>query len=516
MKTDVLIVGGGLSGLIAADTIVSSSGLSVTLLQCGNGASPYIHAFCMPVGPGDSEDCFLADTLAAGYGHNAPRLAMRLCGGWKDALEYIHSLDLEIDYYRDGSRLLRALGSSRPRITGVCNNTGPSMIRKIRERLAASGQYREYRGLRALECVKTGDRVTGVRCFEEAAGRFVTLSAGVVILASGGFGRLFPDTTNSPDIGGDGAAMAYRAGAALTDMEFVQFEPCVGIWPPRVAGKGIVTTMFYDGAVLRAADGRRFMQEEYPEGERVSKDRQSRSIWAEIQRHGATEHGGVWFDASGVPAEKMKGVYQAYWNRYLACGIDLQTEAVEVAPASHTTCGGVLVDENCGTGIPGLLVCGEAAGGIHGANRMGGNAGLETMVFGRIAGFSAIAQYRSPEELSEQIEPDGKAGENVQRGYHRMRRILRRDLNVIRDSIGLEQACRELSDIYQENQDPSGYEQYRLYNDVTAALALALSAAARKGSVGCHFRWDPQTETTRYRTVVRQKEGIMTVQQESV
>jgi fumarate reductase (CoM/CoB) subunit A len=345
MNTDVLIIGAGLTGTVAADEIIQRSDLRVLQLGSGSGASPYIHGFCMPVGPGDSEQLLYEDTMASGYGQCDARLVRSLCDGTGELEDYFSGLGIGLDRSEDGPRLLHALGSSVPRIASIHNDTGAVMLRRVRDRLKQSSRYTQLTG-RALELIRENGRVMGAKCYDPEKDQFYNIYARTVILATGGFGRMFPESTNSPDIGGDGAAMAYLAGAALTDMEFVQFEPSAAVWPPEVAGKGIVTTMFYDGAVLRGRDGSRFMLDYSENGERVPKDVQSKCISDEIRRHGGTPHGGVWFDATKVPEEKWQGAYKPYLNRYLACGIDLRKEPVEIAPAAHTTCGGVRIDEN--------------------------------------------------------------------------------------------------------------------------------------------------------------------------
>jgi len=516
MKTDVLIIGGGLTGITAADTIIQNSDLAVTLLQWGSGASPYIHAFCMPVGEGDSVELFYQDTMASGYGQSDPLLARKLCDSSLELLDYFRELGYDLDRENGNYRLLQALGSSVPRIAGIHNSTGPAMLSRLRQRLKESGRYRELAGHRALELVKTGNRVTGVRCYDKESDCFYTISAGIVILASGGFGRLFPESTNSQDIGGDGTAMAYLAGASLTDMEFIQFEPSAAVWPPQVAGKGIVTTMFYDGAVLRGADGRRFMLDHSDQAECVPKDIQSKCIHREIHTHGATPHGGVWFDATGVPEEKWQGAYKPYLNRYLACGIDLRKDAVEIAPAAHTTCGGIRIDENCRTGIDGLIACGEVTGGLHGANRLGGNAGLETMVFGKIAGKTAIEDIEKvqalPEDPTKNLEPDV----DIPALRSCLQQTLRKFLNVIRTGTGLAEGLSLLDQLMAQLGDYHGcYEKHRLYNDLLTAKAAMESALLRRCSIGCHCREDDWEEAP-YRVVIQNQAGQMTALRKSV
>ena len=514
MQTDVLIIGAGLAGTVAADEIVQSSDLNVLQLASGSGASPYIHGFCMPVGPGDSEALLYADTMESGYGQCDPRLVHSLCTGTAELEAYFAELGLQLDRNEEGPRLLHALGSSVPRIASIHNDTGAVMLRKLRDRLRQSPRYTQLTGQRALELICEKGRVIGAKCYDEEKDCFHNVYAKTVILATGGFGRMFPESTNSADIGGDGAAMAYLAGAALTDMEFVQFEPSAAVWPPEVAGKGIVTTMFYDGAVLRGKDGNRFMRNYGENAERVPKDVQSKCICNEIRSNGSTPHGGVWFDATGVPEEKWQGAYKPYLKRYLACGIDLRKEPVEIAPAAHTTCGGVRIDEKCMSGVPGLIVCGEAAGGLHGANRLGGNAGLETMVFGRIAGKTAVAHADCADEFLPESEPvPNKAPDmDVEDIRLQFRQVMRRSLNVIRCEADLKQGIAEIAGLLDRLGEYRGcYEKHRLYNDLLTAYITMASALERRGSIGCHCRSDAVEETGTYRVIIKKDGETMQV-----
>jgi aspartate oxidase len=518
MNTDVLIIGTGLTGTVAADEIIQRSDLRVLQLGSGSGASPYIHGFCMPVGPGDSEQLLYEDTMASGYGQCDARLVRSLCDGTGELEDYFAGLGLGLDRSEDGPRLLHALGSSVPRIASIHNDTGAVMLRRVRDRLKQSSRYTQLTG-RALELIRENGRVMGAKCYDPEKDQFYNIYARTVILATGGFGRMFPESTNSPDIGGDGAAMAYLAGAALTDMEFVQFEPSAAVWPPEVAGKGIVTTMFYDGAVLRGRDGSRFMLDHSENGERVPKDVQSKCISDEIRRHGGTPHGGVWFDATKVPEGKWQGAYKPYLNRYLACGIDLRKEPVEIAPAAHTTCGGVRIDENCLSGVSGLIVCGEAAGGLHGANRLGSNAGLETMVFGRIAGKTAVSHTDTGLRLPTDTEilPNREPDVDVEAIRDRFRQIMRRSLNVIRCREELEQGITEITGLLDSLGEHRGcYRKHRLYNDLLTARITMASALERKGNAGCHCRSDAVEETAAYRVIIKTDGETMTVSRASI
>ena len=511
MKTDVLIIGGGLTGICAAYEIIKNSHRSVDLLQWGVGASPYIHGFCLPVGRDDSEELFFRDSMASGYGQCRESLVRRLC---RDSLmlpKYFQELGLGIDEENGEPRLIKSLGSTAARIAGIGNNTGPVMLSTLRKQLKESDRYREHNHFRALNLIKKDGRVAGVHCYDKDTDTFRTLSAGVVILATGGFGRLFPVSTNSKDIGGDGCAMAYRAGGKMTDMEFVQFEPSAAVWPEELAGKSIITTMFYEGAVLRGGDGERFMEECVP------KDTQAKAISREILRGNTTPHGGVWFDATQVPAAMWEGIYRPYRNRYLAYGIDMAKEPVEIAPAAHTTCGGVLIDENCRTGIPGLLACGEVTGGLHGANRLGGNAGLETMVFGRVAGQTALAECSAVEELDEDIQANRSADVDIAPMAQKLQSIMRRSLGVIRREADLQEGISQVDDLLNRlGNHENSYEKHRLYNDLLTARMALLSAHCRKNSVGCHVREDSIEEEETYRIVIENKGTGFALSRESV
>ena len=246
-------------------------------------------------------------------------------------------------------------------------------------------------------------------------------------------------------------------------------------------------------------------------GECVPKDVLSRCIAREILENGATEHGGVWFDATGVPEALLEGVYQPYLQRYLNCGIDLRTTPVEIAPAAHTSCGGVMIDEACRTGIPGLIACGEVTGGLHGANRLGGNAGLETMMFGRIAGKTAAADVRSCPEGEEVRECDIPANVDIPAMRAQLQQILRQSLNVVRREETMTAGLAELKVLQKQLGETGGcYEKLRLANDLLAAEAALRSALARRSAVGCHFREDSREEAAS-RVIIAKNAGQMAV-----
>ena len=269
-QTDCLILGGGLAGWMAARE-AAAAGLKTMLLHDGMGASPWVHGFNVPVYPEDSADIFLQDTLASGQGLSDPALARALCQDAAEVFDEIRAMGLSFNREKDGSyQALRPLGASWPRVVSIGNETGAAILTRLKEML--KGSVTELPATRALKLLKDGSRVCGALAYDAAGKRWLNLRANAVVLACGGYCGIYPVSTNKRDSGGDGVAMAYEAGAELCDMEFIQFEPSAAVWPRELVGTSVITTLLFEGAVLRNRDGERFMLRYGPEGDRVSKD----------------------------------------------------------------------------------------------------------------------------------------------------------------------------------------------------------------------------------------------------
>ncbi len=502
VSTDVLVIGSGLAGLSAA-YVLSHGNTDITILSDGSGASPWIHAFCVPLNENDSVDTFLNDTLESGGHFNNPVLAKALCEDSLICFDELKKMGVEFDREGDGYRLIRPLSASYPRCVSSTHATGPEIAAKIRSKLSNAHFINKSRALRL--CIFEG-HVSGVLAFDRLAGQFFIIQAKAVILASGGFCGIYPFSTNKIDSGGDGIAMAFDAGVDLVDMEFVQFEPSAAVWPPAVKGLGMITTMLYEGAVFRNGAGERFLLQ-YPENtECIGKDIMTIRIAREIESGNGTLHNGVWFDAAGVGKDRLNEVYPAYFRRYANVGIDLSKEMIELAPAPHTSLGGVEIDAWCSTSVPGLFACGEITGGIHGANRIGGNAGLETLVFGRRAGL-AVSDYlrknpcgsKCEEDWSEKVigKTDGKSSANeIAEMRQYLQKTLEKSLGVLREGSKLLNALDVLDTILEHSEKIStrgnreAFDRLRLYNDALTGKLLCLSALERSESTGCHCRID--------------------------
>lgn len=526
ITTDCLIIGGGLSGWMAAREAVAQN-LDTLMLQDGMGASPWVHGISVPVHPEDSPDVFLADTLASGQGLCDPALARALCMDAPGMLEQVQSLGLELNRENGGYQLLRPLGASQPRVVSIGNETGVAVLGALGSQLA--GRVRQMPHTRALRLYVREGRVAGALAYTaQEDGGWAPIAARAVVLACGGFCRMFPVSTNKRDSGGDGAAMAFYAGAQLCDMEFVQFEPSAAVWPPQLLGTSVITTMFFEGAVLRNCQGERFMLRHGPQGERVGKDVMARRIAAEIAAGQGTAHGGVYFDATGVGKQRLEEGYASYVKRYQAVGMDLATDWIELAPAPHTSLGGVRIDENGGTTVPGLFACGEVIGGLHGANRIGGNAGLETLVFGIRAGRGAAAYARDAALPSLAPSPPVAGGACIASRLSSLRENMSNALgqgaSALRDGASLAKSLHILESGLGELQGLAGadaaevFQRLRLENDMITALMVLKAARAREDSLGCHARADfPQKADAPYRLVIaRDGAGAISIRKEDL
>lgn len=520
IKADVLVIGGGLAGLMAAKH-AADAGLCPLILADGQGASPWVHGFNAPVHPEDSVETFFQDTMVSGRGVNDAALGRTLCDEALASFEEVRALGLSFNRKDDGYQLLKPLGSSYPRVVSIGNHTGPAIMEKLWESLDGRSERMEHS--RALRLRVENGRVLGALAYDQQAECFVTIEAKGVVLACGGFCGIYPFSTNKRDSGGDGIAMAYEAGCRLVDMEFVQFEPSAAVWPEPIRGLGMITTMFYDGAVLRDKDGVRFMLEADAEkAERVNKDVMAKRIANAINQGRGTEHGGVYFDATGVGAEKLNKDYPAYVKRYENVGMDISREMMEIAPAPHTSLGGVMVTPDCRTDVAGLYACGEIMGGLHGANRLGGSAGLEILVFGRRAGETCAADVKELPTVSDGWELWAKenienTGENAdaQELRKQMQNALASGAGVLRNEKTMVDSVKKLEKILKMayalsgTNGPEGFVRLRLINDVQTAILVCKGALERKESLGCHTLTDNDRAMDEPYRIIHSKNGLV-------
>ena len=373
MRTDVLIVGGGLAGLnAAAELRERHPELAVTIADVGGGASSEIMGFCAPVAPGDSPALFRQDILAAGGGLNAPELASILAERALPEMRRLEAMGVAFDREADGSyAVIRSIGSTCPRVIHAGTTTGKQALRLL---AAPTLPVRVVRLLKG----RSG-RIAGALTAEGEV-----IEAKAVILAGGGFAGLWKFSTWSKALRGDALVLAMEAGAELCNLACVQFEPTVTVWPEAARGFPVITTLLHEGGKLYDAAGNDLVAEGVP-----PKRELAIRIQRAIDAGRAFEHGGVRYDLSALDDAALQRKYPEYRQKYLTWFGSMDRAVFEVRPGAHTTLGGIRIDGSAATTVPGLFAAGEAVGNLHGRDRLGGNAGLEVFVFGRIAGASA-------------------------------------------------------------------------------------------------------------------------------
>lgn len=399
LETDVLVLGGGMAGYRAA-IAAKERGAQVAIAYRARGASPYVIGFNAPLGHADSRDMpevFFDDIIRGGYGLNDRRLARVLAYESVEAYESLAKMGVPFargaELTGDGQRkaLQRHLsGNTYPRSVYIPEGTGRAILDVLIGRSHQDG-IRTIAGHKVVQLLRHEDAVVGALLWRPQTQTLLTVSARAVVIALGGIGQLYADSTYPVDVAADSFGLAFDAGARLIDMEFVQFEPVVTVWPEACRGMEMPTAMLGDGAQLRNALGERFMMRiNPPMGERgIEKAKMSLFIQRELDQGRGFAQGGVLFDTTILQPEKLES-YVSHCKRLRAAGVDPAVTGPIVAPAAHSTMGGVFIDENGWSGIPGLYVGGEASGGVHGASRVAGNGCTDTLVFGTVAGRGAV------------------------------------------------------------------------------------------------------------------------------
>ena len=422
---DVLIIGAGGAGL-RASIAVGEAGLNVAVV-CKSllGKAHTVMAeggIAGALGNLDKKDNWqvhFMDTMRGGGMLNNWRTVELLT---KEAPERV--LELErwgavFDRTPEGLIMQRPFGGhTYRRLNHVGDRTGLELIRTLQDRAVAAGM-KCYMETTIIRLLKDGDRVIGALGYYRETGRFFVIKAKAVVLATGGWGRMYRVTSNSWESTGDGAILAFNAGAELQDMEMVQFHPTGMVWPPGVRGILVTEGVRGEGGILRNSKGERFMfdskymtvayrgrfaetEEEAarwledkdnnrPPPELLPRDVVARAIYREVLAGNGSEHGGVYLDVTQRGADYIKRKLPSMYEQFHALGdVDITREPMEVYPTIHYTMGGVRAEsETCATNVTGLYAAGETACGVHGANRLGGNALCDLLVFGRRAGIAA-------------------------------------------------------------------------------------------------------------------------------
>jgi len=550
---DVLVVGAGGAGLRAAIEASTSGAKTGVVTKSLLGKAHTVMAeggMAAAMGNVDDRDNWrvhFADTMRGGQYLNNPRMAEIHAKEAPARVKELEAWGAMFDRTRDGRILQRNFGGHRyPRLAHVGDRTGLEMIRTLQDHGIHQG-IEFHMETTIVTLLKDGERCVGALAYDRERGRFRVFHAKAVVLATGGIGRVFQVTSNSWEYSGDGHSLAFNAGAALLDMEFVQFHPTGMVWPPSVKGILVTEGVRGEGGVLRNKEGRRFMFDDIPanyksqtaeneeEGwrytqgdksarrppELLTRDHVARCINREVKAGRGSPHGGVFLDIAWIKeklpnsVEHIKKKLPSMYHQFKQLAdIDITQEPMEVGPTTHYMMGGVLVDADTQMStVPGLFAAGECGAGLHGANRLGGNSLSDLLVFGKRAGeFAAkfAKQNRTGQLPQDQIDDAarralepfdrGAAGENPFMIQYELQETMQNLVGIVRCEEEMQQALEKIAALKQKaaKAGVSGNREYNagwhtaldLNNLLTVSELITRAALERKESRGAQFRDD--------------------------
>jgi succinate dehydrogenase / fumarate reductase flavoprotein subunit len=566
---DVLVIGAGGAGLRAAIEAAGSGakvgvvcksllGKAHTVMAEGGVAAALAN-----VDERDNWRVHFSDTMRGGQYLNNWRMAELHAKEAPDRVRELEAWGALFDRTKDGRILQRNFGGHRyPRLAHVGDRTGLEMIRTLQDHGIHAGMEVHMECTIVTLLVDSG-RIAGAFGYDREKGHFMLWSAKAVVIATGGIGRAYKITSNSWEYTGDGLALAYRAGAELLDMEFVQFHPTGMVWPTSVRGILVTEGVRGEGGVLRNKEGRRFMFDDIPdlykeqtanteeEGwrytqgdknarrppELLTRDHVARCINREVKAGRGSPHGGVFLDIAWIKqklpkaAEHIKRKLPSMYHQFKQLAdIDITAEPMEVGPTTHYMMGGIRVDgDSQMSTVPGLFAAGEAAAGLHGANRLGGNSLSDLLVFGKRAGqyaaeFAGRNGSVSPDDAQVQaaaktaLRPfdNGPSSESPYQIQYDLQASMQDLVGIVRTEAEMQQALQAIDQL-RGRADRAGTGGHRQYNngwhtamDLTSMVlvseAVTRAALLRKESRGAQFREDfpnKDTEWGKHNIVVR-------------
>jgi L-aspartate oxidase len=482
---DYLVVGAVVAGLRAAIELAESgSVLVVAKDSLRESSSEYAQGgIAAALSDDDEVELHEQDTMVAGAGLCDREAVRTLVQEGPGAIQKLIEWGVEFD--REGTKLLFALEGAHSR-NRVLHSHGDSTGREIARTLyrkAASLENIDFRSFASITDLLVQDgEVTGAVACDREQRRQVRIFSRVVLLATGGLGRVFKETTN-PDVAtGDGIATAYRAGAVISDIEFVQFHP-TALFVPGAPRFLLTEALRGEGGRLLNAAGEPFMHRYDQRGELAPRDIVSRSIVAEMRR--TNSH--VYLDLTHMDAEFVRRRFPRVYETCLKHGVDITAGPVPVHPAAHYAMGGVRTDIDGRTTVPRLFAAGEAAcSGVHGANRLASNSLLEGLVFGARAG--AAMRNSTSTSTHQGAIPIPELHPEIEESV--VRQITWEACGISREAIGLNHAIQTLQSVAERPLSRPAREHYELRNIHAVALLIARCALAREESRGGHYRTD--------------------------
>ena len=537
IQTDVLIIGSGGAGSRAAIE-VDNNGLKATIVSkglsfrsgCTGMAEGGYNAVFKTVDKDDSIEAHIHDTLKGGSYLNDKELVEILVNESPKRLIDLENFGALFERQEDGNIDQRAFGGQSYRRTCYQGDrTGAELINALKEEIIK----------REIECIEEvmitslvtdKDQVIGACGFDLKNSILIYFKAKAVIMASGGAGQIYPVTSNTFQKNGDGMAIAYKAGANLIDMEQVQFHPTGMVAPESKKGVLVTEAVRAEGGILLNSKGERFMVEYSPEKmELATRDVVARSIYQEIIEGRGTENGGVYLDISHIPDDLIHEKLETMVLQFENVGINIKKEPIEVAPTAHHFMGGLKISSDGSTSLKNLFGAGEVCGGVHGANRLGGNALADTQVFGKISGKSAseIAKVTELKTNEEQVKAEAQRIENLikdgsikpQDFKNNIKELMWEKVAIVREEKTLNEALRELQEMEKEldKLDVKNKKQYNtelvtaleVINMVEVCILVVKSAILRRESRGAHYRSDfPESNDAWKKSIIINKNEI--------
>jgi len=548
VEHDVIIIGAGGAGLRAAIEC-SKRGLSTGLI-CKSllGKAHTVMAeggVAAALGNVDNRDHWkvhFRDTMRGGKFLNVWRMAELHAKQAPDRVRELEEWGAVFDRTNKGLINQRNFGGHRyPRLAHVGDRTGLEIIRTLQDYGVHEG-IEVYMECTGLDLIKDGDKISGMVAMWRDSGQFIIFKTGAVIMATGGGGKAWKVTSNSWEYTGDGHAMAYEAGAELIDMEFTQFHPTGMVWPPSVHGTLVTEGVRGEGGILVNSEGRRFMFDNIPKRfasetadteeeagrwlagdknarrppELLTRDVVARAIRKEVKAGRGSPHGGAFLDIANQRSEEdiKKKLPSMYHQFKVLAELDITKDVMEVGPTLHYMMGGIRVDADTQMSrVPGLFACGECSGGMHGANRLGGNSLSDLLVFGKLAGEGA-SDYIKKLNQKPQIDEDQiksiirnatvilnrESGENPYLLHEKLVENMQNSVGIVRTEELLSEGITKLEDLKlsYKNIKASGASQYNpgwhealaFRNLIITAESVARSALMREESRGAHTRVD--------------------------
>ena len=524
-ETDVLVIGGGGGGLRAAigahkagarvlvlsKGIVGKSGLTQTAVT----------GFQVAFGYADSRDnpeIHYGDSIRGGYGLADPELARIFCDEAIEAVEDIEAFGARFDRDTNGHFIQRKLDSSQtyPRSIKKGDSLGTPIMQALRREMNRRKIPRMHEIL-VTKLLKDGERVIGAIALDFQKGELIEIRAGAIVMATGGAGELFPVHSNTPDSTGDGFSLALNAGAELVDIEFLLMLGHAVLYPATV--RGVLFTFQYlltKGAKpLFNSEGEAFLSKYDPEGsDNPARHIYARAIYGEVRAGRGSPHGGAFFDPGSVSRETLMEALPSQTKYLESFGVDI-TKPIEVGAAAHYVCGGIKINKQSQSTIPGLYAVGECSGGPHGAGRIGGNSLTEILVFGKRAGTEA-ANFANRQNLvisnSEKVSSEVNTVKSLLNRRNtgtrpniikaRLQKLMNDYVGVVRNEEGLRDTIAEFERMENEDlpniaiaeENPIGnydwVEALEVTSMVQLAKAMAGAALMRTESRGAHFRED--------------------------